>query len=84
MTDENTVWEIIDLVIKEEIKENESIKSMGGSGIIQIKYSKIQDHELYYHSIQTDMGTAKTVSIPTLRLIIKELILHLRNNEDHE
>jgi hypothetical protein len=81
MIDENNMWEIIDNVIAENIKENEYIESMLLDNII-IKYARISDHKLFQSQIKLDMWLMRIVSVPTLRTIILEMIQYLRAKEE--
>jgi len=76
---ENEVWRILEEVINENIRENEAIKTMGGtfSGI-GIKYAKIENHSLYRAECTLSMSTAKAVHESTLRAMVKDLIQSLR------
>lgn len=76
------MWEIIDSVIDENIKENEAIESMKMLDKIVIKYARISDHKLYSSKIEIENRLMRVVTIPTLRLIIVEVINHLREKED--
>lgn len=76
-TDLNQMWEVIDLVISQEQKENEAIHTMG-HGEVVITYAGITDHTLHTAKATMSIWLLCTVSVPTLRLIIKEVIDHLR------
>lgn len=77
-TSMNQMWEVIDLVISEEQKENEAIASCG-HGEVVITYAGITDHKLHTAKATMSIWLLCTVSVPTLRLIIKEVINHLRD-----
>jgi hypothetical protein len=75
--DANKLWEIIDLVISEEVKENEAIKSFGDCSV-QLTYSRISNNSLSQSNVILDRRTLCLMSIPTLRVVIKEVIEYLR------
>lgn len=75
--DVNQMWEVIDSVISEEQKENEAIQSFGNSEVY-ITYAGITDHKLHQGKATISIWLLKTISVPTLRLVIKEVINHLR------
>lgn len=76
----NDVWTIIDDTIKAEALPTESINSMAdGSGQARIVYAHVFDNQLYRNEIVLSMWLLKTVTVPTLRTIIKEIIYHLRS-----
>ena len=82
-TGNNQVWEVIDLVIKENIKPNEAIKNFGAHGDFTILYSAILENKLVesrYDGHAFDLFTR--ISVPTLRDTIKELINDLRERAD--
>jgi hypothetical protein len=79
--DENKMWEIIDLVISEEVKENEAIKSMPWGGV-QLKYSAIISNKLVRSSVMVDTSTLRLMQIPLLRSFIKGIIEELRDSAD--
>jgi hypothetical protein len=78
MMDPNKMWEIIELVIKENVKENEAIKSFG-SGEVIFEYFAISNNTLLKCRRQVDKYTLCYMSVPTLRIFIKEMISLLRN-----
>ncbi len=78
MMDSNKMLEIIDLVIKENIKENEAIKSCG-TYTVQLTYSAVIENSLHQSACSLDVSTILRMSIPTLRLFIKEVIESMRS-----
>jgi hypothetical protein len=75
--DENKLWEIIDLVVSENVQPNEAIKTYGTS-CCQLSYAAIVENKLLQHEINLDKKTLQLMTIPTLRLFIVEVITHLR------
>ena len=78
-TDKNQMWEIIDSVIAENVENNESIKTCGDCSI-DIAYSKIESNNLMQSRIHLDRKTVAYMTIPTLRIFIKEIINVLRRD----
>lgn len=80
-TDVNDVWIVIDDTIKNKLlPSGESIISMAdGTGQVRIVYAHIFDNQLYQKDIVLHMWLLKTVTVPTLRNIIEEVIDHLRS-----
>ena len=77
MIDENKMWELIDLVICDEVQANEAITSAKlDTRNVYIRYNVItKDHTIRTaNSVLITALFLQTISIPTLRLIIKELI----------
>jgi len=80
MMEQSQMWEVIDLVIKEEQQENEAIAAMGSDEVI-ITYAGITDHRLHEGKITMNMFLLRVISVPTLRDVIKEVIGYLRSRE---
>ena len=75
------IWEIIDLVVQENIKENEEIKTMGPTGTVRFTYARIRDHALFQTAFETRDNIFQVVTTPTLRIMVKEIIEHMREKE---
>jgi hypothetical protein len=79
--DENQMWEVIDLVITENVKEHEAIKSFGATSI-QLTYSGIKKNSLHQTQVVLDRSTVRLMSIPTLRMFIVEVINQMRSEAE--
>jgi hypothetical protein len=75
--DANKMWEIVELVIKENIGEHEAVKCFGHGEVI-IDYIEIRDHKPFTNRKALDKATLYLMSVPTLRMFIKEVIGMLR------
>jgi hypothetical protein len=77
----DNLWEIIDKVIDENIADGEEIKSYGGGdGSVQMSYSVVRDHKLLQSHQRLGAETLRKMSVPTLRMFIKEIIGSLRGD----
>lgn len=81
MLDKNQMWEIVDLVIRENTRENEAIKSFGDV-CLQIDYASIVNNTLIENRKVLDFATLRLMTIPTLRVFIKEIIEILRSDAE--
>jgi hypothetical protein len=75
------VWEIIDLVVQENIKEDEEIKTMGPTGTVRFTYARIRDHILFQTAFETRDSVFQVVTTPTLRIMVREIIEYMRGQE---
>jgi hypothetical protein len=79
LMDKNQMWEVIDLVIKENIKSNEAITSgTTPTCDVIITYDSIDDNILHKSAHVLGVYTLRLMSVPTLRMFIKEVIETLR------
>lgn len=76
--DPNQMWEVIDLVIRENVKENEAIKSCG-CDTVQLTYSMILNNSLYQCGRMLCKKTCQQMTVPTLRVFMKEVIGSMRS-----
>ena len=81
MTPERDVWKIIDTIINDFSNECEAIHVMQNGFDVQVCYDAIKNHRLHRHHFILDMKMLQTVTIPTLRLIIREILLYLRHKD---
>jgi hypothetical protein len=86
--DENQMWEVIGLVIKDYVKENEAIRSGSGiPGAVLLTYSVIVKNSLDENTLcqchkTLDEGTLRLMTVPTLRIFMKEVIYELRSDAE--
>lgn len=71
--DTEKMWEVIDLVIHENVDSNEALSSCGGTSV-KLTYFSIRDNVLLRSVKYLESATLCLMSIPALRLFIKEVI----------
>lgn len=81
----DSVWNLLEDLVKENTKENEAIttgySSGGDRNSVVVRYAGISDNVLYQGNFELDMGLMRILPIPTFRQVFLDVLAALREEK---